>query len=79
MPAAQRTIMINRPPDQVLAFFTDPANDLRWRSHVKQASADGPIRVGSSIHQSHPRARPALAGGQSAATKMQKGCPAGSA
>jgi uncharacterized protein YndB with AHSA1/START domain len=51
MPAAQRTIMINRPPDQVFAFFADPANDLRWRSHVKEASADGPIRVGSSVHQ----------------------------
>jgi hypothetical protein len=41
----------HRPPDQVFAFFTDPDNDLRWRSHVKEASADGPIRVGSSVHQ----------------------------
>jgi len=51
MPAAQRTIMINRPPEQVFAFFTDPANDLRWRSHVKEASVQGPIALGSSVHQ----------------------------
>jgi uncharacterized protein YndB with AHSA1/START domain len=42
MPAAQRTIMINRPPDKVFAFFADPANDLRWRSAV-QRSMDGEI------------------------------------
>src|SRR5215217_2448330 len=42
MPAAQRTIMINRPPDQVFAFFAAPANDLRWRSAV-QRSLDGEI------------------------------------
>jgi uncharacterized protein YndB with AHSA1/START domain len=51
MPAAQRTISINRPPEQVFSFFTDPANDLKWRSHVKEASAPGPIAVGSSVHQ----------------------------
>ena len=51
MPAAQRTITIDRPPEQVFAFFTDPDNDLRWRSHVKEAAARGPIGVGSSVHQ----------------------------
>jgi uncharacterized protein YndB with AHSA1/START domain len=51
VPAAQRTIMINRPPEQVFAFFTDPANDLSWRSHVKEAAAQGPIAVGSAVHQ----------------------------
>jgi uncharacterized protein YndB with AHSA1/START domain len=51
VPAAQRTILIHRPPEQVFAFFTDPANDLRWRSHVKEASAQGQVAVGSSVHQ----------------------------
>jgi uncharacterized membrane protein len=51
MPQAQRVIAIDRPVDEVFAFFTDPNNDPRWRSHVKEISASGPIRVGSSVHQ----------------------------
>jgi uncharacterized protein YndB with AHSA1/START domain len=54
-----RTLVINRPVDQVFAFFADPANDMKWRPHVKEISADGPIRVGSKIHQviAGPRGR----------------------
>jgi uncharacterized protein YndB with AHSA1/START domain len=51
MPSAQRTIVIDRPPDQVFAFFANPANDQKWRPHVKEIAADGPARVGSRIHQ----------------------------
>ncbi len=51
MPSATRTIRIARAPDQVFAFFTDPANDPSWRPHVKEISADGPARVGARIHQ----------------------------
>jgi uncharacterized protein YndB with AHSA1/START domain len=51
MPSAQRTIRIDRPPDQVFAFFVNPANDRAWRSHVKEIAADGPIAVGSHVHQ----------------------------
>ncbi len=51
MPAAKRTITIDRPPEQVFAFFADPANDQRWRPHVKEISASGPVGVGSKIHQ----------------------------
>lgn len=51
MPAASRTIVIDRPPDQVFAFFADPANDPRWRPHVKEIAANGPAGVGSTIHQ----------------------------
>ncbi len=51
MPAAKRTIAIERPPEQVFAFFADPANDQRWRPHVKEISASGPAGVGSKIHQ----------------------------
>jgi hypothetical protein len=35
MPAARRTIVIERPIDDVFAFLTDPANDRSWRTHVK--------------------------------------------
>jgi uncharacterized membrane protein len=51
MPAAQRSIVIHRPVDQVFAFFTDPANELRWRTHLKEVSASTPIDVGSRVHQ----------------------------
>lgn len=51
MPRAQRAIVIDRPPDEVFAFFADPGNDLKWRPHVKEIAAQGPAGVGSTIHQ----------------------------
>ena len=51
MPSAQRTIVIDRGPNQVFAFFTDPANDQKWRPHVKEIAAEGPAGIGSRIHQ----------------------------
>jgi uncharacterized protein YndB with AHSA1/START domain len=51
MPKAQRTIIIDRPVDQVFAFFSEPSNDLKWRTHAKEIAADGPPRVGATIHQ----------------------------
>ena len=51
MPEVRRTIVIERPPDQVFAFLTDPANDHRWRRQVKEISASGPLRRGSVVHQ----------------------------
>lgn len=51
MPAAQRSVVVHRPADQVFAFFTDPANDPRWRPHVKEISAEGQIAPGTRIHQ----------------------------
>jgi uncharacterized protein YndB with AHSA1/START domain len=51
MPSAQRTLVIMRPVDAVFAFFTDPANDPKWRSQVKEIRAEGAPAVGSRIHQ----------------------------
>ena len=51
MPEAQRTIVINRPADQVFAFFTDHGNDPKWRPAVKEIAAQRPTGVGSTIHQ----------------------------
>jgi uncharacterized protein YndB with AHSA1/START domain len=51
MPHAERTITINRPPDQVFAFFADPANDRSWRAGVKEMSAEGAPRTGAHVHQ----------------------------
>ena len=49
MPHAERTITINRSPDDVFAFFTDPAKDRSWRPHVKEIAAQGPAGVGAKI------------------------------
>jgi uncharacterized protein YndB with AHSA1/START domain len=51
MPHAERTITVARPPDDVFAFFANPANDRSWRPHVKEISASGPVAQGSRIHQ----------------------------
>ena len=51
MPSAQRTIRIGRSPEAVFAFLTDPTNDLRWRSGVKEMTAEGGPGVGRRIHQ----------------------------
>jgi uncharacterized protein YndB with AHSA1/START domain len=51
MPSAKRDVVIHRQADQVFAFFTDPANDRRWRTHVKEIAAEGPIAAGARIHQ----------------------------
>ena len=51
MPSAQRTVRIDRAPETVFAFLTDPANDASWRTGVKEISAEGPVGVGRRIHQ----------------------------
>jgi uncharacterized protein YndB with AHSA1/START domain len=51
MPSAQRSVVINRRREEVFGFFTDPSNESRWRPHLKEVSASGPISVGSRIHQ----------------------------
>jgi uncharacterized protein YndB with AHSA1/START domain len=51
MPQAQRAVRISRPVTEVFAFFTDPANDSRWRPGVKEISAADAIRVGTRIRQ----------------------------
>ena len=51
MPHAERTTTINRPPDEVFRFFTTPSNDPTWRNGVKEISAEGPIAVGTKVHQ----------------------------
>jgi uncharacterized protein YndB with AHSA1/START domain len=51
MPSASRSIVVSRPVEEVFAFFTDPANDQKWRPHVKEMAAQGPPGVGAKIHQ----------------------------
>jgi uncharacterized protein YndB with AHSA1/START domain len=49
MAEASRTILINRPIEEVFAFFTTPSNDPSWRTQVKEIS--GQPREGARIHQ----------------------------
>jgi uncharacterized protein YndB with AHSA1/START domain len=51
MAHAERTVTINRPPDQVFAFFADPANDRRWRQGVKEMTAEGAPGRGAHVRQ----------------------------
>lgn len=51
MPAASRTIDIAAPIETVFAFFTNPANDRKWRAAVKEMRAEGEPRVGGKVHQ----------------------------
>jgi uncharacterized protein YndB with AHSA1/START domain len=51
MPSARRTIVVDRPIDEVFTFFTTPANDPKWRPHVKEINGQGPPAAGSMIHQ----------------------------
>lgn len=51
MPSARRTITVNRPIDEVFRFFSTPANDPKWRPHVKEIRADGEPAEGVQVHQ----------------------------
>jgi uncharacterized membrane protein len=50
MPSGERTVVISRPPAVVFAFFTEHANDPKWRPIVKEIDAPEPA-VGVRIHQ----------------------------
>ena len=50
MPQARRSVLIGRPVEDVFAFFTDPANDHRWRPQVISTASQGPPVVGERIH-----------------------------
>lgn len=51
MPTSRRTIVIDRPIDVVFAFFTTPANDLRWRPHLKEVDESAVPQTGSRVRQ----------------------------
>ena len=51
MPSASRTVIVDRPIDEVFTFFTTPSNDPTWRPYVKEINGQGPPEVGSRIHQ----------------------------
>jgi uncharacterized protein YndB with AHSA1/START domain len=52
MPSVQRTVIIDRPIEDVFRYFADVSNDPQWRGDsVKQISVDGAMGKGSRVHQ----------------------------
>lgn len=52
MVSVQRTIVINRPVNEVFSYFSDVSNDPQWRGHgVKEISLQGPMGQGARVHQ----------------------------
>ena len=51
MPSAKRTIVIHRPPDEVFGFFTDHAQDPKWRPNVREIDPVSDVPVGTRVHQ----------------------------
>ena len=51
MPSAQHSTIIERPIDEVFAFFSEPTNEFKWRSQVKEITTEGPAGVGRRVHQ----------------------------
>jgi uncharacterized protein YndB with AHSA1/START domain len=44
-------VLIARPVTTVFDFFTNPRNDLRWRTHVREIDTRGKREVGTRIRQ----------------------------
>jgi uncharacterized protein YndB with AHSA1/START domain len=42
------SIVINRTPDEVFAYATDPAHTPEWQSSALETSVDGPVQAGAS-------------------------------
>jgi uncharacterized protein YndB with AHSA1/START domain len=45
------TTFINRPPNEVFDFVSDPANGSKWQSSTQSSewTSDGPVGVGSTV------------------------------
>jgi uncharacterized protein YndB with AHSA1/START domain len=47
----EKRINIDRPPQEVFDYMSDPANDAEWRSgsRVAEWSSEGPVGVSSTM------------------------------
>jgi uncharacterized membrane protein len=50
MPREERSIVINRPVDEVFAYVVDPRNNTMWNSWIVEChvTSDGPVGVGTT-------------------------------
>ena len=46
----EKSFFINRPPQVVWDFVSDPANDTKWRLGPSEWTSEGPHGVGSTMH-----------------------------
>ena len=44
----EASVVIDRPPEEVFAYATDPANAPAWQSSALEASVDGPLQAGAT-------------------------------
>ena len=52
MASVQRTIIIDRPVEEVFEYFADVTNDPQWRGRgVKEIAIDGAMANGARVHQ----------------------------
>ena len=51
MTKIQRSIVIDRPIEDVFAFTHEPANDALWQTTLVESRADGPVQVGTTIRE----------------------------
>jgi uncharacterized protein YndB with AHSA1/START domain len=42
------SIVINRPPEDVFAYATDPAHAHEWQSSALETNLDGPLEAGTT-------------------------------
>ena len=51
MTHVERSILINRPVDQVYAYVSDPRNDPQWQTGINETTivGDAPLAVGTQI------------------------------
>ena len=49
----EKSVVIDRPVEEVFAFMTNPDNDVLWREGVvlSEFTSDGPMGVGSTMRQ----------------------------
>jgi uncharacterized protein YndB with AHSA1/START domain len=55
MPRFERSVVIDRPPEQVFAFLANPENDPQWSSASQEMrkTSEGPIGVGTTFEQTN--------------------------
>ena len=51
MTRIQRSIVIDKPVEEVFAFTHEPANDALWQTTLVESSADGPLQVGTTVRE----------------------------
>jgi uncharacterized protein YndB with AHSA1/START domain len=52
MASIHRTLVINRPVEEVFEYFADVANDPQWRGDsLKEISVEGVMSQGARVHQ----------------------------